>query len=350
MIWAAIAVIALAAVLIYRYTASRPEMGDGKPAPAARSGGERTIPVSVFIVEYDKIEEGIRALGTLLSNEEVEIASEVAGKVDKISFNEGQQLKKGELMVKINDDDLQSQLKRAHYQRNLLKERLERNRILLDKDAISREAFDVIETDYNMVEADIELLNVKIAKTDIRTPFEGQVGFRQISLGAYIQPGTPIARLIDNSKLKLQFSIPEKYFRDVRVGTPVEFTTQGSATIHRASVYAIDPKVDEMTRSITLRALYDNTGRSLLPGMYASIAIGQKRGTTISIPTEAIVPEADHTSVWVVHDQRAVSVPVVTGTRTSSRVEILRGLEQGDSVIVSGLLQVRDGSKVQVTN
>ena len=353
-----IPVIAVGAIVLYNYFSSRsPEAPDPERAAAAqekenkgKGRGNRVIPVTVHIADYMQLEEGIRAVGTLLPNEEVDISSEIAGKVEKITFQEGTPVKKGALLVKVNDEDLQSQLKRAVFQRDLLKEKLGRNRILLEKDAISREAFDQIETDYNMVEADIQLLQVKIDKTEIRAPFDGVIGFRYISLGSYVQPNTLVARLVDYSKLKVEFSIPEKYHHESRVGSPISFTTEGNKTINRATIYAIDPKVDEKTRTVSMRALFDNSSMRLLPGMFASVTTGQKTGTTLQIPTEAIVPEADHKKVWVVRNNHAISVPVETGVRGETMVEITKGLQKGDSVIVTGLLQIRENSPLQITN
>ncbi len=348
-LWIAIPVAAIGSVLLYNQLSRKPDA----PAEAPKGGGkrsDRTIPVSVYVADYMRIEEGIRMIGTLLPNEEVDIASEVNGKVEQISFTEGAPVRKGSVLVKVNDDDLQSQLRRAIFQRNLLKDKLDRNRILLDKDAISREAFDQIETDYNMIEADIQLLNVRIDKTEIKAPFDGAVGVRYVSPGGYIQPGSQIARLVDYSKLKVEFAVPEKYFQSVRVGAPVSFTVEGSAATYTAPIYVIDPRIDIQTRTMTVRALYENRGMKLLPGMSAMVSVGQKVGESIQIPSQAVVPDADHMSVWVVRGGRAEMIPVVTGQRTEERVEVVRGLKSGDSVVVTGLLQVRDGALLQINN
>lgn len=313
-------------------------------------GADRSTPVMVYVADYVRLDEGVRAVGTLLPNEEVDIASEATGKVDQITFEEGMPVRRGALLVKVNDDDLQSQLKRATFQRNMLREKLERNRILLDRDAISREAFDQIETDYNMVEADIQLLNVRIDKTEIKAPFDGVIGFRYVSLGSYIQPNSQVAHLVDRSKLKVEFSIPEKYHKLVGVGSTVSFSTEGNDNSYTAKIYAIDSKVDAKTRTVTMRALFDNRSASLLPGMFAAVTVGQKTGNVIQLPTEAIVPDVDRKKVWLVRDGLAVGVPVVTGVRSENMVEITSGINRGDSVIITGLMQIKENSKVQVTN
>ncbi len=164
--------------------------------------------------------------GTLLANEEVDIVSKVPGKVTGVFFNEGSTVKKGQMLVKIYDEDLQAQLQRAQIQEKLLAEKLERQRVLLSKDAVSRESFDQLQTDYNVTVADINLLKVKIAETEVRAPFDGVIGFRYVSDGSYVQPSVKIAHLIDYSELKLEFAIPEKYVSQPLMGMKVSFTTR----------------------------------------------------------------------------------------------------------------------------
>ncbi len=341
------------AVLLYNYhsTSRTGPEGEARPAAAQRGGGApRKIPVDVHVVDYVKISEGIRALGTLIANEEVDIASEVSGKIEKIFFEEGSHIRGGQALVKVNDDDLQSQLKRATFQRNLLREKLDRARILLDKDAISREAFDQIETDYNVIEADIQLLEVRIDKTSIKAPFDGVVGFRYVSPGSYIQPGTKIAHIVDNKRLKIEFSIPEKYYGADLNGSYIHFTTEADQRPRSARIYAVDPTVDVTTRTVIMRAMYDNEGLRIIPGMFANVTVGQKDGNTLQVPTEAIVPDADQKKVWVVQDGHAHMQAVVTGTRSETMVEITRGLLKGDSVVVTGLMQVKEGAPLLINN
>ena len=311
----------------------------------------KDIPAEIFVAGFESLQEGIRSVGTLLPNEEVDISSEIAGKVVQINFEEGSFVKKGSLLVKVDDRDLQAQLKRAEFQRDLLKERLERQRILLDKDAVSREAFDQVQTDYQMVEADIELLRVKIDRTEIRAPFDGVIGFRSVSLGSYIQPSTLIARLVDRSSLKVEFSVPEKYIFANLNGKPVTFTTEGGTETYRACIYAVDSKSDPKTHTITLRAFYPNEGMRLMPGMFARVTIGaDMRQRALMIPTEAIIPQMEGKSIWLLRNGKAEPVPVETGVRTERMIEVTEGIVAGDSVIVTGLMQLRQGAPVSVSS
>jgi membrane fusion protein (multidrug efflux system) len=253
------------------------------------------------------------------------------------------------LLVKINDDDLVAQLERAQYQLNLLTEQLERQRILLEKDAVSRESFDKVQTDYNMVASDISLYKARIEKTEVRASFSGIVGFRYVSEGSFVQPGTKVARLVDNSSLKVEFSIPEKYVSLPLLGNDIAFEVEGFTQTFRAEVYAVDSKVEAKTRTIALRAHYENDRELLFPGMSASVMlITSKSANSIQIPSEAIVPEMNGKSAWIVRDGKAATLPIETGIRNDLMVEVLSGIAAGDTIITTGLMQLRPGIPVQV--
>ena len=305
--------------------------------------------MTATIAQPSYLTNGIRSAGTLLANEEVDIVSKVSGKVTGVYFREGSVVKKGDLLVKIYDEDLQAQLKRAEIQEKMLSEKLERQRVLLAKDAVSREAFDQLQTDYNVILADINLLKVRIAETEVRAPFNGTIGFRFVSEGTYVQPSVKIAHLIDYSQMKLEFAIPEKYVSQELMGKRIAFSTQGYSDEFFATVYAIDYRVDEATRTIGLRARFDNRDRKLVPGKFADqVLITDEKNNAIQIPTEAVVPEMNEKRVWIFRNGKANLVPVVAGTRTQTMVEILSGITAGDTVITSGLMQLRQDMPVRV--
>ncbi|MDR2971331.1 MAG: efflux RND transporter periplasmic adaptor subunit [Bacteroidales bacterium] len=311
-----------------------------------KSGG--AISAKLFVVESNLLSNGINAVGTLLPNEEVELISEAAGKVVGIFFDEGTIVSDGQLLLKVDDAELQAQLKRAEYQLTLSGERLNRQRILLEKDAVSREEFDQVQTDYNILQTDIDLLKTKIAKTEIKAPFAGTVGFRGVSLGSFLQLNTVIARLIDHNLLKLEFAIPEKYASTCFTGNKIKFRTEVSAEEFEATVYAVDPKVDVNTRTITIRGLYNNSNKKLLAGMFARInLIINQSEEVLLIPSEAIVQEMEGKKVWMVSNGKTFSQPIVTGFRSNNKVEVITGLQAGDTIMISGLMQVREGASVR---
>jgi membrane fusion protein (multidrug efflux system) len=302
------------------------------------------ISAKLYVLETNSLSSGINAVGTLLPNEEVDLISEAAGKVTGIFFEEGKSVSKGQLLLKVDDAELQDQLRRAEFQLKLTGERLNRQQILLEKDAVSREEFDQVQTDYNILQTDIDLLKTKISKTEIKAPFAGTIGFRSVSLGSYLQVNTIIARLVDQSKLKLEFAIPEKYASTYFSGHKIKFRTEALPQELEAVVYAVDPKVDVATRTITVRGMYNNTNGKLVAGMFARInLIISQSGEVLLIPTEAIVQEMEGKKVWMVSNGKAKSQPITTGFRSNNQLEVLTGLQKGDTIMVTGLMQVREG-------
>src|SRR5690606_31215912 len=212
------------------------QQGEGRTGGGGQGGSQ--IPVSGTIAKPSYLTSGIRSAGSLLANEEVDIVSKVSGKVTAVYFKEGSKVKKGDLLVKIYDEDLQAQLRRSEIQEKMLSEKLERQRVLLSKDAVSREAFDQLQTDYNVILADINLLKVRIAETEVRAPFDGVIGFRYVSEGTYVTPQVKIAHLFDQSILKLEFAINEKYVSENLMGKKISFKTEGYRDEFFATVYA----------------------------------------------------------------------------------------------------------------
>lgn len=324
----------------------------------SKSGGGATpkkegvgvLPVTGIVAKTSMTANGIPVNGTMLANEEVELVSEIVGKVKKIYFEEGASVKKGQLLLKVDDADLQAQLTRAQFEHKLLAEKLERQRILLKRESISREAFDQLQTDYNMLEADIELLEVKIGRTEIRAPFDGEMGFRYVSEGSYVQASSKIATIVDNSVLKYEFYVPERYAGNMLNGKEVMFKVTGSDELHSAKVYAVDPSIDVKTRMILLRARFQNVHRELMPGMFAkgNLVLGGK-SEFIAVPTEAVVPEMNGKRLWVLRNGKAASVPVETENRDERNVEVVSGIVVGDTILTGGLMQLREGMTVAVT-
>jgi membrane fusion protein (multidrug efflux system) len=323
------------------------QQGEGRAGGGGQGGG--LLPVSGTIAKPSYLTSGIRSAGSLLANEEVDIVSKVSGKVTGVFFKEGSRVKKGDLLVKIYDEDLQAQLRRAEIQEKLLAEKLERQRVLLSKDAVSRESFDQLQTDYNVIQADMNLLKVRIAETEVRSPFDGVIGFRYVSEGTYVTPSVKIAHLIDPSTLKLEFAISEKYISENLNGKRISFETEGYSDEFFATVYAVDYRIDETTRTIGLRARYNNRDGRLVPGMFASLTlITDEKQNAIQVPTEAIVPEMNEKKIWVSRNGRAFLIPIVTGTRTATMIEVLSGLSAGDTVLTTGLMQLRDNMPVRI--
>jgi membrane fusion protein, multidrug efflux system len=295
-----------------------------------------------FIISPTQMSELINSTGTLKPDEEVDLAFETSGKIVSINFTEGTRVKKGDLLAKINDRPLQAQLEKLESQLKMAEAKEFRQRSLLDKDAISQESYDQVQTDVQTIKADINLIKARISETELRAPFDGNIGLRNLSEGSFATSSTKISRLIKISPIKIEFSIPEKYASEIKIGYPITFNIDGSNEVYKASVYAVDPKIDIDTRTIVLRALYPNKDEELKSGRYAGITLQMSQiDNAIAIPTEALIPEMEGEKVFIYKNGKAQSVKVNTGLRTESKIQITEGLKFGDTVITSGIMQLR---------
>jgi membrane fusion protein, multidrug efflux system len=306
---------------------------------------QQKLNASGFIIVPTHMSEFIKSTGTLRPDEETDLNFETSGKILGIFFAEGKKVKKGDLLAKINDKPLQAQLQKLQVELKLAEEKEFRQRSLLDKDAISQESYDQIVTDVQGLKADINLVRARISETELRAPFDGVIGLRYLSEGAYINSTTKIVRLVKNSPIKIEFSIPGKYTSEINTGYPITFMVNDKN--YEASVYAIDPKIDITTRSISLRALYPNKKEELMTGTYCSVTMElSKIDSAKSIPTQAITPTMDGVLVYKYNTGKAQAVKVTTGLRTESSIQITSGLNFGDTVLITGILQLRQSLPV----
>lgn len=342
---AAAAAVAVLAALAYPKLA--PGDDEAAPPPAARGGG--ALSVSAYVVRPQALDNAIRATGTLRANESVALSSETSGRVTAILFEEGRRVGQGQVLVKINDTELQAQRTRAEARLRLAAERERRQRQILDGGGISQEEYDLVRTEVDVLRSELALIDAQIAKTEIRAPFAGLIGLRYVSEGAYLTPQTPIATLQSLDPLKVDFAVPERYANLVGAGDVIVFRVQGTDTPHRGTIYAVEPGVAEDTRTLQLRARTPNPGGALLPGAFADVEVAlETYDDALLIPTTAVVPELGGQKVFVVELGRAVPRQVTTGIRTATDVQILDGLAPGDTVLTSGLQQVRPGLQVDV--
>jgi membrane fusion protein (multidrug efflux system) len=327
--------------------AERGDKGGGE-----KGGGDKDrapLRVSAVVVRAAPFAEVVASTGSLLAEEGVELQAETNGKVVAINFVEGARVKKGELLVKLNDADLAATYERAKFRKQLGMLREKRIAQLLKQGVARQEEYDTALNELNVQDAEIELTEAQIAKTEIRAPFDGVVGLRYVSEGSFVNAATRIATLQRLDRLKLDFSVPEKYANRIRVGSPVTFMISGGDRQFTGQIYAFDPRIDAATRTVLIRALCPNPEGRLLPGAFASVAVtlGQLKDA-LMIPAVAVVPGLNEKNVFVVKDGKAERRPVETGTRMQSVVQILSGLAAGETVITSGLQQMRDGQAVSI--
>lgn len=317
------------------------------PAKSGKARHSRELNVRAVKLQEQSLEDALYVSGSLLPDEEVDLTFETSGKITEIYFNEGAFVSKGQLLAKINDAALQAQLKKLEVQLKLYQDRLYRQNALLEKEAISKEAYQEAETSLATLEAEIELVKANIAQTELRAPFDGVIGLRSVSRGSYASLSTPVAKLSKVNPLKVEFSVPERYANQLQAGSKLQFSLEGDLKSHNAQVYALDSRVDDETRTIKVRAYYDNSNRKVVPGRYVSITLTTSQyANTLAIPSEAIVSEMGVDKVFLYKGGKAVPVEIKKGVRTADKVQVLDGLSIGDTVITSGTMQLRTGQKV----
>lgn len=310
---------------------------------------ERALSVDVHLVEPQTFENKIFSTGTLLANEDVEIRSEISGKIVELSIEEGQLVEKGDLLIKTNDSELQAQLKQAEYRINLAEVRERRQKQLLERGGISQEQYDATLNELNVLKAERDLIKAQIDKTEIYAPFDGVVGLRNVSNGSYITPTTQIATFQSINPIKVEFSIPERYAGVVQQGNRLNFNVQGQEDDFEAQIYAIEPRINTQTRTLTMRALADNPEGNLLPGAFANIELVlEEIEDALMIPAISVIPELEGQKVFMLKDGVVQDQSISTGIRTESTVQVTEGLAPGDTVLTTGLLQVRNGMDIKV--
>lgn len=323
----------------------------GPAAAAAKPAGEpEKIVVKAVILSPQTMTDRIRTKGSVMPNEEVMITTEISGVLKKISFKEGDQVKQGQVLATMDDSELVAQLERAEYELTFLEKKLAREERLKSSGGVSDEQYEGTLRDKNAKQADINLLKARMEKALIRAPFSGQIGLRYVSEGAFLNPSTAIAQLVDFTPAKVDFSVPERYMAQVKIGDQIRFMVEGIREELPGRVYAIEPKIDPSTRTIRLRAVCTQPNAEVIPGAFANVEmiLTQQEGT-LALPTEAIVPEMDRKKVFVVRNGKAAEQTVETGMRTPDRIQIISGLAAGDTVIVSGVLQIRSGSSLNIS-
>lgn len=345
-----IALALLVGFLIYNKFFS--EKGKEAIAQNASRGAKRKngpVAVNLMIVKDTTVDNTIDVTGTIDANEKVNLVSETAGNITGIYFTEGSYVKKGQLLVKVYNQDLIAALKQNDYQVALAKQNEYRNSILLQKEAISQQEYDTSLTSLNTLKAQGDVLKAQIAKTEIRAPFSGTIGLRNISPGGYLSPSTSIASLVNIDPAKVTFSVPERYLAMIKTGTKISFNIESSRNNFSATVYAIEPAIDLNSRTITVRAKAPNAENLLKAGAFAKINLKlDQTAKTIMVPTQCVIPDLKDNKVFIYHHGIAEAKIVKTDLRTDTRIEITSGLKAGDSLVVSGLIQIRNKVPLKV--
>ncbi|MGB2989295.1 MAG: efflux RND transporter periplasmic adaptor subunit [Candidatus Zixiibacteriota bacterium] len=321
-------------------------------APGRGSGmGAAKVPVDVVVIQPQLLNNKIFTTGTLLANEEVELRPEVSGRVTGISFAEGSRVKKGEVLLRINDRELKAELKRKEFEEKEASDKEARMLRLVELKGISQEEYDKAANALGMISAEKEVIRSKLAKTEIVAPFDGMVGLRYVSEGSYVTSNMLVATMQDVDPIKVEFSVPEKYAKQIKQGNEITVRVGDSQEEYQGSVYAVEAKIDPATRTMKARAKIANPHGDLIPGSFAKVDITlEQLPNAIVIPTESVIPEMSGEKVFICVDGKVRSVAVKTGIRTETGVQIVEGLNPQDTLVVTGLLQLTDDKAVQIKN
>ena len=344
-LWSGVALAAAALLFLPRL------LGGDAAAPAEGERGDRgsdTLTVTVAEVSRELLEDKVTTTGTLLPWEAVDLRAEVAGRVAALGFDEGAFVGQGQVLVTLDTEVLGAQIEGARTRRDLARVQAQRRRELFEIGGLSRQELDQAESEARVLDAELAQLAAEVRRRRIVAPFAGEIGLREVSLGAYVSPGDRIATLRVTSQLRLEFTVPERYLGQVRQGEPVRFRVPGQPDSFVGTIYAIEPSVDAATRAFTVRARVRNPGGVLVPGAFAEVELVlDEVPDALLVPTASVVTAADSSRVFVVRDGKAVPQAVTLGVRTADRIQVTSGLGPGDVVLTSGLDQVRPGQAVR---
>ncbi len=344
-----ISLIVIALAFIKITYLKKEDEASSKPKTVQSGKNSTSLKVKGYVVRTEKVEDNFFVSGTALGNESAEIKSEVSGKLTAIFFKEGQMVEKNVLLAKVNDAELQAQLRKADFQYKLAQQTESRVAKLLEIKGVSREEYDIASNQVNSMVADMDILKAQIEKTNIRAPFSGKIGLRNLAVGSYITPTNVLTNLVQTNPIKIEFDIPEKYLSLVKPGKTIQLKSETSDKLINANVYSTDASINLETRTMTVRALATNTNGFIQAGQFLNVIVPLHEITSaFMIPAQGISSTAKGKQVFVTLNGQATPVNVITGIRTGDKIQILEGLKTNDTVIISGLMQLKPKDNVQI--
>lgn len=303
-----------------------------------------------IIVKSTELKRDLDVSGVVLPFDETFLTSEISGKIVKLNIQEGKAVKQGTLLVKLFDDDLQAQLKMLEVQLKIAKNNEQRMKTLLTAQGTSQQEYDASLLQVNNINAQIEILKVNIGKTEIKAPYDGILGLKKVSLGQYVNPSANIATIRATNNLKLDFNVPEAYSSMIKIGSTVNFTISGSSETYSANIIASESSIESDSRNLAVRALVKGTIKGLIPGAFAKVKLNLEDAKNSKlIPTSAIIAQASEKKVYVIKNGLAQFITIQTGLRQESLIEVISGLNEGDTVLTTGLLFVKPNMPIKLT-
>jgi membrane fusion protein (multidrug efflux system) len=327
----------------------------GRNAASARAAvapARDVVAVEAARVTIGTVIEDLRAVGTLRPNEAVTVVSEIAGRVERIGFREGQPVAAGDVLIELDAAMLRAELAKARSDLTLARANHERAAALTKRGMVTERALDEARAALQAAEAGRALVQARLEKATIKAPLSGVVGLRALSVGAYVTPGQPIVELADVDPVKVDFRVQELALSELRRGQPIRVTVDAlPGKTFDGEIDAIDPIIDVAGRAIRLRARIPNPRRALSPGLFARVQIViKRRENAVLVPESAVFAEGSRRFVYRVIDGRAALTGVELGQRRPGQVEIRKGLARDDVVVTAGHQQIRDGTAVDVVD
>lgn len=323
---------------------------DDKASAAKSKAAAPPLAVNYYVVNPVKFDNDVFATGRIGALNQIDILPEVSGKVTAIYFKEGETVNKGSLLLRLNDADLQAQLLKTRTQLKLSEQKTDRLKKLIAIQGVSQEEYDMQENEVAGLKADEAYTQAQLAKTNIVAPFSGVIGLKNVSEGSFVSTTVPIVSLVQMKPLYVEFSVPEKYSARFKQGISVSFSAENSASAKTfsATIYAIEPRIDELTKTIRARALYSGD-QVFYPGSFAKVYanLGETRDA-LMVPTQCVIPTLKGQKVMLSKNGVATEAMVTIGVRTDEKIQILQGISAGDTVITTGLLSVKKDSKLRL--
>ncbi len=320
------------------------------PSAAKEQSAPRPVPVEVATVQVEPVTDEVEALGTLMADESVSIAPEIAGRLTKLGFREGERVRKGQTLLELDTSILVQELKQAEVDLGLARDTFERANSLVQRGSGTRVSQEQAQAQLAAAEVRVALAQARLEKATISAPIDGVVGLRSVSVGTYLTPGQTVITLANLDPIKVDFRVPELLLQDVAVGQKIRVRVDAfPKRSFEGAVYAIDPLVDVNGRAIRLRARIPNPNLLLKPGLFARVSIvTDVREQAVVVPESAVVPDGQAKAVYVLEGEAAKIARVKLGKRMAGRVEIVEGLQAGQRVVTTGQMRLRDSSVVEV--
>lgn len=319
-----------------------------KNVVANKNNSQSKVFVKYFVAQLSTIKSTIQSTGKIGAFNMVEIIPEVSGKITALYIKEGETVSKGTLLAKLNDSDLQAQLSKNKANQKLAEQKLLRLKKLIDIKGVSQEELEILENELLSLKADELYYLAQINKTNIVAPFTGVIGLKNVSEGAYVNATNPIVSMVQLSPIFVEFTVSDKYANSIQTGNTIHFSAETSNETYDAKIFAIEPKIDDLTKTIKIRALYSG-GRKFYPGSFVNVEVELSTDESgIMVPTQCVIPILKGQKLYLVKNSTAVEQVVKIGTRSDQKIQIVNGLQMGDTIVATGLLSVKNGSSLKL--